>query len=244
MSEKNGNWWEFYGIRYAQGAVVGAMLIYLLFSQNATLKKVIFVPDRAADLSMAHLALLGVYGLAYCYIASAPILIMHAARGLLYKSRLNRMPSTGWQYRLLFVLVTTLSLLAIYFTFVNQEFMKLMAVGLFGFLISVQLILIGEIFFLSWDKVIGYYELTVARRNDPMNLEFVESYKHIREHGNSFLIVLFQFLLAVPIFVLVVLERDAERSIANFLIIILFWIFPASLIWLFGNKLENHLELR
>ena len=119
-----------------------------------------------------------------------------------------------------------------------------MAVCLFSFLMSVQFILIGEIFFLSWDKVIGYYELTVERRNDPTNLEFVESYKHIREHGNSFLIVLFQFLLAVPIFVLVVLERDAERSIENFLLIILFWIFPASLIWLFGNKLENHLELR
>lgn len=82
MNEQNdSHWWEFYGVRYAQGTVVGAMIVFFLFSQNEALKKLLFLPADPKDFGMPHLILLAVYGLAYCYIASAPILIMHAGRG-------------------------------------------------------------------------------------------------------------------------------------------------------------------
>ena len=39
MNKQNdSHWWEFYGVRYAQGTVVGAMIVFFLFTQNETLK--------------------------------------------------------------------------------------------------------------------------------------------------------------------------------------------------------------
>lgn len=100
------------------------------------------------------------------------------------------------------------------------------------------------IFHGAWQRTINYYETIVKKRSTERNIEYVESYKHIREHGNSFLIVLFQFLLAYPIFALVSRARDPAEVIGNLIILVIAWIFPASFIWMFGNKLENHLQRR
>lgn len=244
MSEQNERWWEFYGVRYAQGAVVGAMLIFLLFSQNDTLKKILFVPVDPKDFGISHLILLAVYGLVYCYIASAPVLIMHAARGLLYKSTTNPAPNEGWHWRAMFVFVPALGGAITYWKIGQPDFVKAAAVGLFVFLVAFQFQLIYLIFFKAWKRTIDYYEVIIVKRNRPKNKDFVESYKHIREHGNSFLIVLFQFLLALPIFAFVSISKDPTDVVRYLIILVLFWVFPASLIWLFGNKLENHLQNR
>ncbi len=244
MSEKSGSWWDFYGVRYAQGAVVGAMLVFMLFSQNSTLKKLLFIPEDPADFGAPHLILLAVYGLAYCYIASAPILIMHAARGLQFASAINLTPSAGWRRRVLAILGPTLASTGVYATLVSTNLERCIAVALFASLVSFQFLLIFEILKVSWDCTIKYYEKIIEKRAILGNAEFVESYKHIREHGNSFLIVLFQFFLAYPVFMLVVLEGRPERVISSLITLVVIWILPASFIWLFGNKLENHLQDR
>lgn len=242
MSEKNGNWWEFYGVRYAQGAVVGALLVFLIFSQNETLKKILILPAENKDFGVPHLILLAVYGLVYCYIASAPILIMHAARGLLFKSSINPNPSKGWISRLFTILGPSVAIVLFYWLNFDGDFSKCAAIFLFCLLVLFQFRLIYEVFYKSWPVTISYYKSIIGKRAIGANLEFVESYKHIREHGNSFLIVIFQFLLAVPLFMIVGLAKTPESTISNLMTLVILWIFPGSFIWMFGNKLENYLQ--
>ncbi len=245
MNEQNdSHWWEFYGVRYAQGAVVGAMIIFFLFSQNEALKKLLFLPSDPKDFGMPHLILLAVYGLAYCYIASAPILIMHAGRGLLFKSQTNLNPNNGLMSRVLWVLAPSFLSSAIYCINANtNKTIGSLAVFMFVMLVMFQIQILWSIFRASWPETIDYYLAIVEKRNKHKDSGYVESYKHIREHGNSFLIVAFQFFLAFPIFIFVSQSAIAsEDAIRHLLIIVIVWVLPAATIWFFGNKLENNLQ--
>jgi len=239
MSEKNDSrWWEFYGIRYAQGTVVGALIVFFLFSQSTILKGILFIPADPKDFGIAHLVLLGIYGLAFCYIASAPILIMHSARGLLFPDAASP-PRSKW--RMLGVLLISALIAACFWFFMGAS--AAAASFLLSSISILQALLLFEIFKSNWDETIAYNLNIIKKRKMGENSEYVESYKHLREHGNSFLIVVFQLILAIPIFIFVSSPGiSSERAIANLLIIILTWIIPASIIWFFGNKLENHLN--
>lgn len=243
MNEKNDSrWWEFYGVRYAQGTVVGAMIVFFLFSQNQTLKKILFIPADPKDFGISHLILLAVYGLAYCYIASAPILIMHAGRGLLFKSTTNPNPLHGWGSRLLGVIIPSALVVYVHLMTSNPiNAIKISTLFLFTMLISLQFQIILLVFTKSWGKTINYYLIIIKKRKK--HTVYAESYKHLREHGNSFLIVFFQFLLALPIFIFVS-QPDTQNNDAliNLFSIILFWVSPAATIWFLGNKFENHLQ--
>lgn len=245
MNETNdSHWWEFYGVRYAQGTVVGAMIIFFLFSQNEALKKLLFIPLDPKDFGMPHLILLAVYGLSYCYIASAPILILHAGRGLLFKSPTNPDPCGGALSRALWVFLPSMLIAAIYC--INADANKAMgslAIFLYAMLVLLQIQVLRSIFSTSWQKTINYYLAIVKKRKQHKDSGYIESYKHIREHGNSFLIVAFQFFLAFPIFVFVAQPSIAsEDSIRYLLTIVFIWVLPAATIWAFGNKLENNLQ--
>lgn len=247
MNENNnGHWWEFYGVRYAQGTVVGAMIVFFLFSRNEALKNILFIPSEPKDFGMPHLILLAVYGLAYCYIASAPILIMHAGRGLLFKSTTNTNVYSGWRTRLFFIFTPPIISIVVYqYMYGDDELntLKCLALFIYVMLISFQLTMLYSIFYGSWKKTIDYYLVTISKRNQHKESGYIESYKHIREHGNSFLIVTFQFFLACPIFIFVSQpEISNENAVRHLSLIVLFWIMPAATIWLFGNKLETHLQ--
>jgi hypothetical protein len=64
------------------GTVVGGVVFFLLCNTNPALKPMLFDAE-AGKIDGPLLALLAGYGLAYCYIASAPILVLHAGRFLL-----------------------------------------------------------------------------------------------------------------------------------------------------------------
>lgn len=119
--QNDSHWWEFYGVRYAQGTVVGALIVFFLFSQNESLKKILFIPSDPKDFGMPHLILLAIYGLAYCYIAIAPILIMHAGRGLMFKSPTNPTPNDGIVSRVLWVLIPSLVVTIIYCVYASSN---------------------------------------------------------------------------------------------------------------------------
>jgi hypothetical protein len=246
-TQSDNHWWEFYGIRYAQGAVVGALIVYFLFSQNDVLKPLLFIPSESKDLGMAHLTLYAIYGLAYCYIASAPILILHAGRGLLYKSKTNQNPNKGAFWRRLCLIFLPLIISAL-FVYINNSvgnvntFSDVTSIYIYSLLITFEVVILIEIFFTAWDKTISYNNSIIKKRSLAKNAIYVESYQHLREHGNSFFIVLLEFFLALPIYQFVSQTNQKTDSITNLFLIILFWIAPAALIWFFGNKLENNLQ--
>jgi hypothetical protein len=245
MSNQNdSNWWEFYGIRYAQGTVIGAMIVYFLFSRNESLKSILFLPSDAKDFGMSHLILLAIYGLTYCYIASAPILVLHAGRGLFFKSVTNPNPNKGTVIRLLFTLAPPTILSGYYFYISSTTPIEgALAIFVYTTIIALQLVMLLNVFNYRWTETIDYYKAIIDKRKAHQESGYVESYKHLREHGNSFLIVFLQFMLAMPIFIFVsqahITNEDAVR---NLCMIMFPWIIPAAAIWIFGNKLENNLQ--
>jgi hypothetical protein len=62
------------------GTVVGGLIVYFIFSTNNHLRALLLLPKDPPNFGGAHLASLAAYGLAFCYIASAPVPILHAAR--------------------------------------------------------------------------------------------------------------------------------------------------------------------
>jgi hypothetical protein len=62
--------------------------------------------------------------------------------------------------------------------------------------------------------------------------QYVESYRHLREHANAFSIILMEIVLAF------VLASLPGRMWA---VLVLVWIAPASFCWLLGTELEAKL---
>lgn len=92
-SKNDSRWWEFYFVRYFVGTALGAIIILFLaasdsptFSNHGALAEVLksFKPDKFES---GYLWLLAIVGLAYCYLASSPVLVLHATRGSLFHVR-------------------------------------------------------------------------------------------------------------------------------------------------------------
>lgn len=77
--EDSSRWWEFYAVRYALGTVIGGVIFFFLCSTNPVLQQLIFGAN-VHTLNAPILILLGAYGLAFCYFASAPVLVLHTTR--------------------------------------------------------------------------------------------------------------------------------------------------------------------
>lgn len=229
------------------GTVVGALIIHFIFSTNEHLQSLLFLPKDPADFGGAHLALLAAYGLAFCYIASGPVLIMHMARAMFWVP----IQKKGWRSsanRSGAILAPALIAgEAYWFLSPTQSFpifWKSAVVFLFGMVLALQVVLLIRVFRNSSQQTIRYYRRLIERRERPGSAQYVESYRHLREHGNSFFIVFFEFLLGLILFAFVNADSVAtstENVIRNLFIVIFLWSMPASIVWFFGNKLEHSL---
>lgn len=239
------HWWEFYFVRYFIGTALGAIVVLFLATANspvftsqgelATILKTL----KPEKFESGYIAVLGTVGLAFCYIASAPILVLHAVRGSLLKVR----SSTN---RKLIAFLSALVLAASG----AQGYVLWLALSIKGnpwvsqdfyagttFLLFVSIIFVGQLFLL-WLAMSGreqhafeYYDQLVKRRASASNAgnEYVESYRHLREHGNAFFIALLELLLGAALF----------YSPVPWAVILMLWIFPAAGVWLFGTLLES-----
>ena len=72
-------WWEFYIIRYSMGTMIGAVIVYAMLKSRPELAQFLLLPPDN-KLEYFHFIFLALFGLTYCYIASAPILVLHASR--------------------------------------------------------------------------------------------------------------------------------------------------------------------
>ncbi|WP_314925491.1 hypothetical protein [Aeromonas piscicola] len=231
-------WWSFYLVRYAQGTVFGAIIVFFLFSQNIALKPLLFIPNYGNNFGISHLILLGIYGLAYCYISSAPILVLHAARALLFKEKRTNKTSKSCTVIILITLTGVAAILIYMVCDERIETYALFAALLYLFIISMQFYALIKIKS-NWTDIINYYNVVTKARG--CNAEYVESYRHIREHANSFMIIIFQLALAIPIHAFTYNLHDVESIIKNIYFIFLLWVIPPACIWIFGQGLEYQL---
>lgn len=242
--QSSSRWWEFYAVRYGMGSVVGAVIFFFLCSTNPVLKPMLFGAG-AGKIDGTLLALLAGYGLAYCYIASAPILVLHVGRFLLDIGKSSKTPH--WQAILLFlppltatiVFFLTRSMSGTPLYFYSSVF------ALTSLIFWPQYLAIGVTLFKSKDLFAFYQKL--ANKRSAAKGGIVDSYKHMREHGNSYSIVVLEILLAIILFTAGnfetfstgVVSTSKDIYIIPYIAIIMGWIFPAALVWLVGTLFER-----
>lgn len=237
----SGRWWEYYFIRYFFGTVIGAALVTLFADSIDPLKKLISPllhdPGKAgvADLT----AIVGV-GLAYCYIASAPMLVLHAMRAQLLTISAANKPQNDigipavkklpWWHWIAFLvlLVSTCSILG-YLAF--SEWPKT-HIGVICLLTAV-LFQIGLILGAHKNKYVlirQFYKNLSEARTAPDARDYVDSYRHMREHSNAYAIIILELILA-PVLV----AADSPWKLA---LVALAWLGPAGYCWLIASLLE------
>jgi hypothetical protein len=247
----NNRWWEFYGIRYAMGTIVGAVIVLFLFRSNPSLCHLLFLPEEAKDLNGAHLALLAIYGLTYCYLASGPILVFYLSRAYL------KVEATGWSFFRAYRFWTLVIVLMVGFAVGYYWWCPRRAsdalwqegVGVvFALLIIAQLVVILFSVSSKRGKLLADYCMRVSlRRVIGKNEGFVETYRHMREHGNSYMIVFFELVLGIVFFAFVNsgevigVPPDSYIVVGRLVTIVIMWVFPTMLVWIVGLRLENYM---
>lgn len=227
----NSRWWETYLVRYITGSVVGAVIVYIVLKKSG-----IDLIPCFDDINSSNLVVLSALGFTYCYLASAPITLLHATRSLFGKPGGIGMSK--------FVLSTLLVIIVTFFA--------LLAWGTYqyfwGLAVAVG-ILLAYVYYRAIDSFrkvghedqwrIWYSSLAISREKG--RKEYIESYRHLREHGNAFFIVLLEIALAIPLFMIVSLQSEPEVKIAFMLMVAIFWLLPGMVCWMLGNSLEQYL---
>ena len=226
------------------GTVVGGVVFFLLCNTNPALKPMLFGAE-AGKIDGPLLALLAGYGLAYCYIASAPILVLHAGRFLFDISQGAK--ASLWRVLVLFVPPAIATLIffctrtstgaTLYFF---SSVFALAAIVLWPQYLAIIFTL------LRTKELLKFYEKLAGKRESAKG-GIVDSYKHLREHGNSFFIVTLEIVLAIILFTAGNFDATAGAAVAPtkdadvlpYFLIILVWILPAALVWLVGTLIER-----
>jgi hypothetical protein len=235
--ENNSRWWEFNLVRYLLGTIVGAIIV------NVLLNKLLFIPTYEKSYEyvffykirtltewqfiFVHLAV----GFVFCYIASAPILVFHSLRLNFNKKIFSNKPKKYF----FFILISLLILGLIFYCISNclkLNYKEDTAIFILFLIILIQVILM--ILLYDNELIQDYEELTFQRDTYyKLNSTYIDSYKHLREHGNAFFILFLEIILGAILYQI--------ENINAIIVLITMWIMPGASIWFFGNFLEKKL---
>lgn len=181
-------------------------------------------------------------GTLYCYIASYPILVLHAVRVyLLNKKNISH--------------ILGILLMIVYMIFLALYLKIFCLILIFVIIFSgFQCYFLYEVAKVA-EGGEGYdYMKHLTKAKNPVKTDtetnaetnpgyikdITDSYKHLREHGNTALIILLEVLLAFILYFSLHFEREnkfMDFSIVSIILII--WIFPAALVYFYGHLLER-----
>jgi hypothetical protein len=232
--DSSNRWWEYYFLRYFVGTVVGSMAVVFLtklpgshFSGLA-----LTAIKDSSDLGIKEVTVLAALGFAYCYIASAPMLLLHATRAQLVLT-----PS---RVKLSFCGVTSVSIVLLDFVLLKTlsiRFWSYQSTGLIAFLVivGVQVGMMGAACWNRFEAISSFY-MDLARRRaikEDWVAQYVESYRHLREHGNAFSILLLEFAFGLTL---------VEAPRLRFAVLgTVLWLLPSTFSWYIGSLLESKL---
>jgi len=227
-------WWEYYAVRYFVGTVIGALVIaFLNLEPGSPFEDRLAILGDSTEATFLGVGMFAALGFAFCYIASAPVLTFHATRAHLRFSAIKATPVA------FAIALLAPSLLAILFF---CQFLPPVAAASSGLVIGVESGLVLLAVFTKFNVVENFYRELATTRSKGMSekdkpptpgMEYLTSYRHLREHGNAFLIVLLEGLLAYTFF------HSPSRSCA--MVILALWLLPAAAVWLLGTVLESRL---
>lgn len=231
-------WWEYYAVRYFVGTIVGAMLVVAigsveLFSSYAA--KVTAYKDQP----FLGVGLVAALGFAFCYVTSAPILALHAIRTHFRAAVVNA--SVGWRAGTAAAMLVP-SLAAAWWLSCSLPLLAAVtagpAIGLpFGLVALAALSKFSAVERFARDLA-NKRAQAYPKQSGPAHTfgqEYVTSYRHLREHGNAFLILAFEGVLAYAL-----MHTPSLRYAA---ILLALWVLPAAAVWFVGTVLESRFAL-
>jgi hypothetical protein len=230
-TEKSNRWWENYVVRYFVGTVFGAGIV--VFLNECESSPFHGFMSRVAGLqegTFKDITVFASMGLAFCYVASSPVLTIHALRE---HTRVARVKERIWCWTITLVLMAIIILVSATFAFCGKlsiaAFLTAFAV------IGIQIVLITLAALDRFSAVREFYfRLSEARaRNGESVREYVESYRHLREHGNAFSILVLEAILGF------VMANLPTPETAAFVLVL--WLLPASCSWVVASALESRL---
>jgi hypothetical protein len=223
-------------MRYALGVGVGTPIVALLWgAYRHALALTISMPSPFSGTIAA--ILWAAAGTAYCYVASVPMLTLHSTRTLLRRTTLRTSMCFGL---VIFGLVLAGALDLRFID--NSGVLGCAGVIALIAMAGVQLLLLWCVI-RSPSETHQFYDKLAARREH--YAEFVESYRHMREHGNAVSIVVFELLLGFIFWSLrpaVPADGSMVAAVGRVGVILAVWLTPAALVWLIGSSLERHLS--
>ena len=255
MQHDRNRWWENYLVRYFVPSICGMIIIFWLH-QKAGLNLPEFILPSNENFNSTHLITWFLLGTLYCYLASYPILVFHATRVLDFEDGKGKILLPNPYFITSVVIIS--SLLAIWLNKVCYAVIPLL------FFLGYQLFRLYCVYSLKktkgFSRAYAYlYKLSQRRsiQEEPEDIDgeaedkitpslvqdMVDSYRHLREHGNTAFIILLEITLA-PFFVLTIKlkENYPEFNLADFFFLSLMlsiWIFPAALTHLLAQHLER-----
>ncbi len=229
--------WNYYVLRYGAGSVVGGLVVVFLGNQaeisgHSHFKHFL---HKIGTGEITPVTALLALGFTYCYIASAPGTVFHAARGLFWKKP-NKWLCPCWNVIFFWLVVCVFLSPYPYFCsapipFLNRDhvwyFWGAIILALIIFLLQVFLLI--AMFYHRKMLRVFYVDLTRKRSKRENNIKnYVKSYRDLREHGNAFEIIIWEMILIAPLMYF--------KEFYAFVIVL--WILPAALCWFIGTMLE------
>jgi hypothetical protein len=218
------------------GIAIGVLVVRVLCYRYADLSAILVGQVQAIYDTPTKAFFWAAVGLTYSYVASAPILTMHVSRMYLRKPSKRTIV-----FAMIFpVLACLLFVLGIFYRnyFSHQP----------GHIISWSILLAITVVhgFYCWEvatNIDKYYEfytkLSKNRNKETDSGELIESYRHLREHGNSMLIVLCEVVLAVVLWGVWPESNKMHAETIIPTIAIALWIAPSSIAWFAGSIIER-----
>lgn len=262
-------WWENYLVRYLMPSIAGVGILCWLFEiASPDFRNLLFLHAIPTQLNPATLTLLILYGNLFCYVASYPILGFHVTRVLDFEYagwKRNWLDGYSWTVA---VAGLTLSLATILqgdariigvfalttlFSFVQcrrvfkASTREIPVSGLktdepssklFGFIYSLS-IRRGDIQKVETETTKSGNESVETTHTYRKKKEVMDTYRHMREHGNSAFIFVLEMILAGIFYCVLSVERDAPKALSMLGIILAIWAFPSMLIHATGQAVER-----
>jgi hypothetical protein len=222
-------------MRYALGVGVGTPIVALLWrTYRGALSPAISI---ASPFSGTAAALFwAAAGTVYCYVASVPMLTLHSTRRLLPGTKL-------WVNICFGSIIAALTVAGVLGLVLISYLRVLQYIG-----VVTLVVIAGSQLVLLWmvlrnpDETHQFYDqLSKQRMKRP---DFVESYRHMKEHGNAVSIVVFELLLAFIFWSLRPVGSVGGNAalVGRVGLILAVWLTPSALVWLIGSSLERYLS--
>ncbi|MDX1442845.1 MAG: hypothetical protein R3270_03590 [Gammaproteobacteria bacterium] len=271
---ENSRWWENYLVRYFVPSIAGMLIItWIAEVAGNDFKNLLLLGGATGKDGFASLILLFLYGNLFCYIASYPILVFHATRVLDFpKSKWKASFMDGYLITVLLVVTASINgyldleelsvlvSLGLVVAFSGIQLIRIFkAMRHSNYKGMKESASRGYVFSVALSKRRGSHRIDTSDMapesdDDDRGLtvtevknwkrEIVETYRHMREHGNSAFIFSLELALAGILIPIVTYDgMSGLQKMASVGSMMFLWTIPAVFTHLYAQTFERRFSL-